>query len=345
MDLRQLGFFVRIVESGSFSRAAKSLNVAQPSLSQRIKDLERELGVDLLHRSPTGVKPTDVGTIVADRARSILKQVDHLKTEVRGQAATPTGNVTVGLPTTMALHLTVPLVQQVREKLPGINLHVTEGMSGHIQEWVLSGRIDVAILYSADPVPGLELELLLTEDLYLIAARRKHQNSPASLTLADVADFPLVLPGRDHGLRRNIERAALDAKVTLNVPVEVELAPAHEAPSSGWCPVYDPPLGRLPGGNPDGEGGCATDRGPRLTSTRGTCGRPRPPPKPSWSLHSGANGDTRFQGTGIKGAGRQKKGIGHAYVAFAFLPLARWPQPGAFVGRRPLAADLFHDRA
>ena len=128
MDLRQLGFFVRIVESGSFSRAAKSLNVAQPSLSQRIKDLERELGVDLLHRSPTGVKPTDVGTIVADRARSILKQVDHLKTEVRGQAATPTGNVTVGLPTTMALHLTVPLVQQVREKLPGINLHVTEGI-------------------------------------------------------------------------------------------------------------------------------------------------------------------------------------------------------------------------
>jgi LysR family nitrogen assimilation transcriptional regulator len=225
MDLRQLGFFVRIVESGNFSRAAKSLNVAQPSLSQRIKDLERELGVDLLHRSPTGVKPTDVGTIVADRARSILKQVDHLKTEVRGQAATPTGNVTVGLPTTMALHLTVPLVQQVREKLPGINLHVTEGMSGHIQEWVLSGRIDVAILYSADPVPGLELELLLTEDLYLIAARRKHQNSPASLTLADVADFPLVLPGRDHGLRRNIERAALDAKVTLNVPVEVDSLP------------------------------------------------------------------------------------------------------------------------
>lgn len=201
------------------------MNVAQPSLSQRIKDLERELGVDLLHRSPTGVKPTDVGTIVADRARSILKQVDHLKTEVRGQAATPTGNVTVGLPTTMALHLTVPLVQQVREKLPGINLHVTEGMSGHIQEWVLSGRIDVAILYSADPVPGLELELLLTEDLYLIAARRKHQNSPASLTLADVADFPLVLPGRDHGLRRNIERAALDAKVTLNVPVEVDSLP------------------------------------------------------------------------------------------------------------------------
>lgn len=225
MDLRQLSFFVRIVESGSFSRAAQSLNVAQPSLSQRIKDLEREFGVQLLHRSPAGIKPTDVGTMVADRARSILKQVDHLKTEVRGQAATPTGDVTVGLPTTMALHLTVPLVQRVREKLPGINLHVTEGMSGHIQEWVLSGRIDVAILYSADPVPGLELELLLTEDLYLIAARRKHHNSPASLTLADVAAFPLVLPGRDHGLRRNIERAALDAKVILNVPVEVDSLP------------------------------------------------------------------------------------------------------------------------
>jgi LysR family transcriptional regulator, nitrogen assimilation regulatory protein len=222
MDLRQLGYLIRIVECGSFSRAAQALNVAQPSLSQRMKDLEQELGAELLHRSSSGVRPTDVGLMVVDRSRAILKQVEQLKQEVRGSTGSPTGHVTVGLPTTMALHLTVPLVQSVLQRYPGVNLHIIEGMSGHIQEWTLSGRVDIALLYSADPVAGLEQQLLLTEDLYLMAAHNKHHGNLTPLTLAEVAQLPLVLPGRDHGLRRNIERIATDAKVVLNVPVEVD---------------------------------------------------------------------------------------------------------------------------
>jgi LysR family nitrogen assimilation transcriptional regulator len=222
VDLRQLSYFVRIVEQGSFSRAAQALNIAQPSLSQRIKDLEGELGVELLHRTSSGVRPTDVGLIVADRARSILKQVEHLKLEVNSAAESPRGQVTVGLPTTMAMHLTVPLVQAVLAKYPGIHLHVIEGMSGHIQEWVLAGRIDIALLYTSDPVPGLEQTVLLTEDLYLIASNKAHRDAPSALKLAELASLPLVLPGRDHGLRRNIERIALDARVKLTVPVEVD---------------------------------------------------------------------------------------------------------------------------
>ena len=222
MDLRQLGFFVRIVDAGSISKAAQVLNVAQPSLSQRVKDLEAELGTELLHRTASGVTPTDIGLMVADRARSVLRQIDHLKLEVAGATSKPQGHVAVGLPTTMALHLTVPLVQRVMTLYPAINLRIVEGMSGHIQEWVLSGRLDIALLYSAEPVPGLDLKQLLNEDLYLIAARQKHQNEPASLRLADVAELPLVLPGRDHGLRRNIERVAASANVVLQVPVEVD---------------------------------------------------------------------------------------------------------------------------
>jgi LysR family transcriptional regulator, nitrogen assimilation regulatory protein len=222
MDLRQLQYLVRIVDSGSFSRAAQFLNIAQPSLSQRIKDLEGELGVELLHRSSSGVRPTEAGLMVTDRARSILKQVEHLRLEVSGAASTPQGEVTVGLPTTMALHLTVPLVQAVLEKFPAVKLHVIEGMSGHIQEWVLSGRIDVAILYSFDEVPGLQQTQLLTEDLYLMCARERHEDELAALDLAAVAKLPLVLPGRDHGLRRNIERIAGQARIALNVPVEVD---------------------------------------------------------------------------------------------------------------------------
>ncbi|MFM2423447.1 MAG: hypothetical protein RL291_1977, partial [Pseudomonadota bacterium] len=150
------------------------------------------------------------------------KQVDHLKLEVSSASDSPRGHVSVGLPTTMAMHLTVPLVQSVLRKYPGVTLHVIEGMSGHIQEWVQAGRIDIALLYTSDPVPGLDLTVLLTEDLYLIASNKTHRDAPSAVKLAELASLPLVLPGLDHGLRRNIERVALDAKVTLNVPVEVD---------------------------------------------------------------------------------------------------------------------------
>ncbi|MGL4324466.1 MAG: LysR family transcriptional regulator [Beijerinckiaceae bacterium] len=224
MDLRQLRFLIKVAESGSISRAAQSLNMAQPSLSQRMSDLESELGAELLHRTRNGVRPTEIGAMVVDRARAIVRLADGLSHDVKNAAAAPVGEVTVGLPTTMALHLTVPLVQRVRAALPSVNLHVTEGMSGHIQEWVLSGRLDIALLYSADPIPGLAMDEILTEDLWLISAAGAHRKNNA-LRLAAISAFPLVLPGRDHGLRRNIERITLRAGVPLTVAVEVDSLP------------------------------------------------------------------------------------------------------------------------
>lgn len=225
MDLRHLSYLIQIVDSGTFSKAAVALRLAQPSLSQRIKHLEGELGVELLHRSPAGVRPTEIGAVVVEHARAILKQVDHLRLEVRGAAREPRGDVAVGLPQTMSLHLTVPLVQQVRARYPGINLRVTEGMSGHVQEWLQTGRVDIALLYHLDGAPGLELEKLLTEDLYLIVPRGHPQDSAASIRLTDIAALPLALPARDHGLRRTIERIASGAGITLSVPVEVDSLP------------------------------------------------------------------------------------------------------------------------
>ena len=224
MDLRQLRFLVRTVESASISQAARALNIAQPSLSQRIKDLEAELGVALLERAPNGVRPTEVGARIAHRARAILRLVDDLAAEAQTAAHEPGGEVLVGLPTTMALHLTTPLVKLVRARYPKVSLRISEGMSGHIQEWLISGRLDLAILYADAQIEGLRIERITQEDLCLISAAAPGA-ADAPLRFADLRRYPLVLPGPDHGLRRNIEKVRLTVQASLDVAVEVDSLP------------------------------------------------------------------------------------------------------------------------
>jgi LysR family nitrogen assimilation transcriptional regulator len=225
MDLRQLRFLVRTVESASISQAARALNIAQPSLSQRIKDLEAELGVALLERAPNGVRPTEVGARIAHRARAILRLVDDLAAEAQTAAHEPGGEVLVGLPTTMALHLTTPLVKLVRARYPKVSLRISEGMSGHIQEWLISGRLDLAILYADAQIDGLRIERITQEDLCLISGAGVAGAEDAPLRFADLRGFPLVLPGPDHGLRRSIEKVRLTVQATLDVAVEVDSLP------------------------------------------------------------------------------------------------------------------------
>lgn len=224
MDLRQLRFLVRSIESGSISQAARGLNITQPSLSQRLKELEAELGVDLFERTPTGIRPTDAGAMVADRSRAILRLVDNLVFEARAATHEPSGEVFIGLPTTMALHLTVPLVKAVRSQFPKVSLRVSEGMSGHIQEWVISGRLDLAILYTDDAIDGLRIEKITDEDLCLIS-RHDPAQTPLDVPFDELGLYPLVLPSPDHGLRRSIEKIRMTTQTTLDIAVEVDSLP------------------------------------------------------------------------------------------------------------------------
>ena len=223
MDLKQLEYLQVIAEQGSLSRAARVLGLAQPSLSQRMKELEAELGGDLLLRGSFGVRLTDLGSMVAGHGAAILRQVAQIRAEVRSRTGNPAGEVALGLPTTVALHQTVPIVREVRSRYPQLRLRVVESMSGYLQEWLLSGRIDLAVLYMASAAPGLAVTPILTEDLYLVATRGGRAEPPrASITLAEVAGLPLVLPSREHGLRRHIEAAASAAGLALQVAVEIE---------------------------------------------------------------------------------------------------------------------------
>lgn len=227
IDLRQLRYFVAIVEHGSFSRAAEFLHVAQPALSLHVRNMETDLGTALLFRSLRGVVPTEAGAILLRHARIVLDQVAVAEEEIRGHHNDPAGEVRLGLPATIGQILAVPLLTQVHMRHPKIRLRIAEAMSGYVQDWLRDGRIDLAVLYGEAAEQGITTEPLLEEPLcffgtpaMLDAARPPV--GPDGLALADAARLPLILPGEGHGLRDLIKRQAMAVGAELNAVIDVD---------------------------------------------------------------------------------------------------------------------------
>lgn len=226
MDLRQLRYFSQVARSGSFSKAAGQLNVAQPALSQHVRRMEEELGVALLFRSARGVKPTEAGSRLLAHAERILAQFEEIPDNVRGQALEPRGEVAFGIPGTVSELLAAPLVEQARARYPAVRIRVVEAMSGYILEWLKRGEIDLAMIYSTSDPKGLAVHHALSEEICLFA--NPETDMPAFLAsrervrLADAASLPLVVPGPGHGLRELIETSALAARSTIEPAVEID---------------------------------------------------------------------------------------------------------------------------
>lgn len=224
MDLKQLEYFVRVAELESFTRAAAALGVAQPALSRQVRLLEVELRQSLLVRNGRGAVPTEAGKLLLEHARGILHQVERAREElgrVRGALA---GRVAVGLPPTIARLLTVPLIHAFREVMPQASLSISEALSTPMQESLVSGRLDIALLYNASSGPDTELTPLLEEDLYLVQARPARRSSPNRevVSLRDLAKSPLVIPSRPNAIRMQVEGALAAQGLRPTIAMEVD---------------------------------------------------------------------------------------------------------------------------
>ncbi|WP_159993055.1 LysR substrate-binding domain-containing protein [Roseomonas sp. 18066] len=241
MDLRALRSFVAVVEEGSFSAAAVRLRIAQPALSQQARKLEAELGCQLLERLPRGVVPTPAGGKLLAHARDLLARAEAVRDDLRGEAALPTGEVTLGLPQSVAAMLTLPLLARVLAELPQVKLRIIESMTGYIPDWLREGRLDLAMVFRADVGGGLVLRQLLEEQLFLAGPRQAADGPrPAAggqigtVAFSALAGLPLILPGAPHGLRLLIDQRARQSGVRLRVVAEVDaLAQLTAAASAG----------------------------------------------------------------------------------------------------------------
>ncbi len=227
MDIKKLKAFAMVAEFGSFSRAAAVLGVVQPMLSRQVRALEEELGVQLVHRNGRGIVLTEAGSLLNEYAKGILATLARAESEVGALRSSPRGNVVIGMPPSMGFVLTVPLIQRFRSEHPSINMRVIEGYSGYLLEWLLTGKIDVAVLYNAPRTKSLLSEPLLDEELFLIgAANDPSALPPGPIKAKRLAELPLILPSRPHGLRLLIDQLLSGAGISANVELEVDALPA-----------------------------------------------------------------------------------------------------------------------
>ncbi|CAB3625622.1 hypothetical protein LMG26685_00257 [Achromobacter mucicolens] len=221
MELRQLRYFVRVVEAGSIGRAAMSIGMVTSALSQQISRLESELSTRLLQRSASGVVPTDAGLAFFRQAQLALRHADDAVQAA--QQARLAGHVSVGLPSTTAAVLGAPFLKAMNERYPDIRLHLVEALSGHLTD-MLNGRLlDLAIVFHAESARRWSVMPLLDEPLFLFA-RPDMPGVPFGDTtrLEAIADLPLVLPSGRHGLRALVNNAFQQLGRTPRVVAEVD---------------------------------------------------------------------------------------------------------------------------
>nr|WP_308421328.1 LysR substrate-binding domain-containing protein [Polaromonas eurypsychrophila] len=216
--MRRLEYFVAVAEAGSFSQGAAALHMSQPALSQQVALLEQETGQRLFTRTGRGVEPTEAGLALLVHARGIFELAEKARVDMRERELTPSGRITIGLPPRVAHAMTADMVQRFRSEFPDAAISVAEGLSIRLREWLVAGRLDVAVLFDPPASPLLHMETLVREPLVLMATTLL----PTRMRLAEVAALPLVLPSRPNALRQLLEKEAQPKGLTLKVVAEVD---------------------------------------------------------------------------------------------------------------------------
>jgi LysR family nitrogen assimilation transcriptional regulator len=225
MDLKQLEYFVSVVDLGGFSRAARLLGIAQPAISRQVRNLEVELRQSLLVRNGRGASPTEAGKRLLAHARGILQQVDRARAEVDEIKGAPVGHIVVGLPPTLARLVTAPVVREFRKRFPRASLSIVEGLSSYIHEWLQVGRIDVGLLYNPAPSPAIDSRPLFEEPLYLVTCRQRG-TPPRALPLRELPRYPLIIPSRPNAIRMLVETRLAALGLKPQVALEIDAVAA-----------------------------------------------------------------------------------------------------------------------
>jgi LysR family transcriptional regulator, nitrogen assimilation regulatory protein len=221
VDIAHLRDFIAVVDAGSLSRAAARLHVSQPTISQRMAQLESHLGVRLLVRGPRGVLPTAAGTTLYRDAQQLVRQFDRLQQHAADEGHGVHGPVAVGLPTTVAAPLAPALFSWVKATHPGVHLQLFESMSGYVNELLLAGRLDVAAVFREDDAPRPSEVPLYSEELYLIGSLGRGVPD-GEVRLSELGAVPLVVPGGNSNLRRLVDRSFAAVSLVPRIVADVE---------------------------------------------------------------------------------------------------------------------------
>ena len=201
MDIRQLHYFCTIVQEGQITRAAKKLHMAQPPLSQQLKQLEQELGVTLLERNGRSLELTEAGKLLYQRAQHLLTQLEETKQEVKETGEGLRGVLAIGSVKTCFSHLP-DKIRQFRERYPNVSFQLREGDTFYISELLRSREVELAIVrlplntqdFSTIPLP---------KEPYVAVVPKQWENqlsSAKAISMKELKNFPLLLLHRINGI-------------------------------------------------------------------------------------------------------------------------------------------------
>jgi LysR family transcriptional regulator, nitrogen assimilation regulatory protein len=219
MDLRQLRYFIKIVDCGNMTRAAEALNIAQPALSQQIGNLESDLGVRLFDRSVHGVKATRSGELLYRYARDILRQAANAREAMHRETDRPGGRVAVAMPSSTARMVTAALFLEMRGRYPDITLEFVENTSAELPGQVMQGRVDLAVVTVDMPIRGLVIQPIIREDLFVLMHPRLGWRRRV-MTLRELAKLPIILPSPPNNIRARIDLGFSKAGIQYEVVAE-----------------------------------------------------------------------------------------------------------------------------
>ncbi len=205
MELNQLRYVLAVAETGNFTRAATQSHISQPSLSQQIINLERELGHKLFHRLGRKAVPTEAGNAFLDRARRILFEVEDATKEL---ADSPTfeRKITVGAIPTLATNLLPGLISRCRQRFPNLQVDIREDFKNTLIKEMLGGELDLALASRPIANPSIHVETLWNERLILVVGKAHPLARKPKVTSADLANETLVLLGSSSSLAAQVRR-------------------------------------------------------------------------------------------------------------------------------------------
>jgi LysR family nitrogen assimilation transcriptional regulator len=224
MDLRQLAYFVRVVELRSFSKASRELRIAQPALGAQIRKLEREFGTPLFRRHARGVDPTEAGLTLLRHAQDMLLAAERTRKAMLDLAGPPRGRVDLGLPPSH--FLAIELSKRCLQELPDVSLNLVEEYMTSLIDGIADDRLDIACVFRRPQQGGLIYERLLEENLLLVGAPGVVATVDGPVAFRALAYYRLLLPRRPHRIRQRIDELCAKLGTSLRIDLEMEAEPA-----------------------------------------------------------------------------------------------------------------------
>jgi DNA-binding transcriptional LysR family regulator len=215
MDLRRLEVFVKVAELASFSRAAEALFLTQPTVSEHVRSLEEDLGVQLLDRLGRGAVPTPAGEILLGYARRVLVLMREARQAIDQFQGRVSGELIVGGSTIPGEYVLPALIGQFKAKYPDISISLRVGSSRQVSEWVEEGRVEIGVVGARPASRALLARELMADEMVIVVPADHPWNGRAGVTLADVRTQPLILRERGSGSRDALERALAAAGTDL----------------------------------------------------------------------------------------------------------------------------------